>query len=655
MKKILSLALALLLILPLACMLPASTVKADEFSSLTCASFISNASRREYIDMMMRYYITANPSIASALDNGKPAIFMFEGGSDNYTGSGYSAEASNTRNQAVCIVVQKINGEYVIVFHDEDSSSIPSQPQATTGAASNGQTTLLDGIYKLITWNHQGKYGALQVVTSKGYYTPTSNLNGLVNEASGINIHTRTSLRAESGGSAWSWGCQLIGYGNDSSNRFNAFMKAVTGITYNVWNSWGSFNSITINKDAGYYILDRQLALGGLTALYNSTALSNITAASKTAYANATANYINRSTYYPSHCEIKTTKSIKAMSYPCTSDVDSDSTVIATLQANQTVVGNALFRNTKGEYWYRITCYGTTPAYIYAGDTEFLKELRSDVRIESNVFPSNIASGSIFAVRGDIKTEYNLLTGVSAYALNGFDVNGKVATGGRDSASGYSYSLKSSAVDNALLFNELADGNYTYVIWCNVENHHALSGSEKTSTVTAILIHHSYFTVGGSANVYTVYFDANGGSGGALSQPKLQGTPLTLTSNTPTKDGYDFLGWSESATAASATYFAGERYTADAGTTLYAVWKEKSVSPPDIPPVIEPEIALGDVNNDGAIDQFDYILVKRHYFETRLLTDDELPRADVNGDEVIDQFDYILVKRHYFGTFVIGG
>ena len=72
------------------------------------------------------------------------------------------------------------------------------------------------------------------------------------------------------------------------------------------------------------------------------------------------------------------------------------------------------------------------------------------------------------------------------------------------------------------------------------------------------------------------------------------------------------------------------------------------------PPVVEPEIKLGDVNNDGTIDQFDYILVKRHYFETRLLTDDELLRADVNIDGVIDQFDYILISRHYFGSYVIG-
>ena len=75
---------------------------------------------------------------------------------------------------------------------------------------------------------------------------------------------------------------------------------------------------------------------------------------------------------------------------------------------------------------------------------------------------------------------------------------------------------------------------------------------------------------------------------------------------------------------------------------------------PEIPPVVEPEIKLGDVNNDGTIDQFDYLLVKRHYFGTRLLTDDELPRADVNVDGTIDQFDYILISRHYFGSYVIG-
>ena len=63
---------------------------------------------------------------------------------------------------------------------------------------------------------------------------------------------------------------------------------------------------------------------------------------------------------------------------------------------------------------------------------------------------------------------------------------------------------------------------------------------------------------------------------------------------------------------------------------------------------------IGDVNSDGNIDQYDYILIKRHYFSTRILTDDESKRADVNSDSAINQYDYILVKRHYFGTYTIG-
>ncbi len=62
---------------------------------------------------------------------------------------------------------------------------------------------------------------------------------------------------------------------------------------------------------------------------------------------------------------------------------------------------------------------------------------------------------------------------------------------------------------------------------------------------------------------------------------------------------------------------------------------------------------LGDVNNDGVINQYDYILVKRHHFETRTLTETEFTRADVNKDGTVNQYDYLLVARHYFGTYVI--
>ena len=73
---------------------------------------------------------------------------------------------------------------------------------------------------------------------------------------------------------------------------------------------------------------------------------------------------------------------------------------------------------------------------------------------------------------------------------------------------------------------------------------------------------------------YRVYYNANGGSGAPSSQIKTYGVTLTLSSTIPTRSGYDFLGWSTSSTATSATYSAGGSYTANAGTTLYAVWEK---------------------------------------------------------------------------------
>ena len=65
------------------------------------------------------------------------------------------------------------------------------------------------------------------------------------------------------------------------------------------------------------------------------------------------------------------------------------------------------------------------------------------------------------------------------------------------------------------------------------------------------------------------------------------------------------------------------------------------------------KVRLGDVNDDGVINQYDYILVKRHYFDTYTLAGDDLDAADVNEDGRIDQYDYLLIARHYFGTYEI--
>ena len=51
---------------------------------------------------------------------------------------------------------------------------------------------------------------------------------------------------------------------------------------------------------------------------------------------------------------------------------------------------------------------------------------------------------------------------------------------------------------------------------------------------------------------------------------------LTLSSTKPTRDGYIFQGWGTSSTATTVSYAAGASYTANSGTTLYAVWKQNA-------------------------------------------------------------------------------
>ena len=64
---------------------------------------------------------------------------------------------------------------------------------------------------------------------------------------------------------------------------------------------------------------------------------------------------------------------------------------------------------------------------------------------------------------------------------------------------------------------------------------------------------------------------------------------------------------------------------------------------------------LGDINGNGEIDSLDYILLKRAFFNTFVLTEEQSRIGDINQNGEIDSLDYILLKRAYFGTYKING
>lgn len=73
--------------------------------------------------------------------------------------------------------------------------------------------------------------------------------------------------------------------------------------------------------------------------------------------------------------------------------------------------------------------------------------------------------------------------------------------------------------------------------------------------------------------IYTINYDAAGGSGAPDSQHKFHGHKITLSKIIPTKTGYTFSGWSTTGNDGARRYFPGDAYTIDSSQNLIAIWE----------------------------------------------------------------------------------
>jgi uncharacterized repeat protein (TIGR02543 family) len=85
-----------------------------------------------------------------------------------------------------------------------------------------------------------------------------------------------------------------------------------------------------------------------------------------------------------------------------------------------------------------------------------------------------------------------------------------------------------------------------------------------------------------SWKLYTITYDANGGTGAPFAQyvsAENGSESFTLSSTQPKRSSYSFAGWSTDQTTSEATYTAGETITVSENMTLYAVWTKNSNKP----------------------------------------------------------------------------
>ena len=109
---------------------------------------------------------------------------------------------------------------------------------------------------------------------------------------------------------------------------------------------------------------------------------------------------------------------------------------------------------------------------------------------------------------------------------------------------------------------------------------YTLSFGAKVDTMTASGAYSNTLTIAVVAEpaFVTIAFNGNGADGGSMaSLQMLPGAQQTLPSNTFTRSGYVFNGWSTSSNGSGTSYTDGASYTAPAGSagqtiTLYAQW-----------------------------------------------------------------------------------
>ena len=149
---------------------------------------------------------------------------------------------------------------------------------------------------------------------------------------------------------------------------------------------------------------------------------------------------------------------------------------------------------------------------------------------------------------------------------------------------------------------------YAKDIWEGVDNNKvdyiswAGSGSNQRSEGASALLANGkntayYYFKGASVLLtFTLNYDANGGNGAPASQTYKatsqyeKSYTFTISSQTPTREGYNFLGWNTEKNAATASKQPGNTIVVNNNnnpTTLYAVWEEKAPVTPDDPKVGE--------------------------------------------------------------------
>lgn len=217
-----------------------------------------------------------------------------------------------------------------------------------------------------------------------------------------------------------------------------------------------------------------------------------------------------------------------------------------------------------------------------------------------------------------------------AYTVT-YDTNG--GTGSQTDANSYLMGSTATVLDQ----NDMANGTYAFIGWNTEADGSGTSyAAGDTFTIDADTVLFAQWEITQEI-LYTVTYDANGGTGGQTdaNSPYIAGSTVTvLDKNDMANGAYIFIGWNTEADGSGTSYAVGGTFTIDADTVLYAQWGSS---------LTEDHIAYilgypdGSVQPEGQITRAEVAMIFFRLLDENTHPDknDPVPNAfnDIKGDE----------------------